>query len=297
MTDIHSFHPILPPSPPCPLPFESSPIPLSRPSFHFPALLFHSNPPRHPLPTLHVCSAVKRKTHKERAQPAGRKKLGLLEKKKDYKLRANDYQSKKKRLEALRLKAEMRNVDEFYFGMAKHHTKNGVHVSGAVGVEKEANPTADVLKLIRTQNKGYLEMHLAHERAQVERLQQSLHFIGAGKGTHTVFVDEDEQAQSFDPVEYFETTRELVNVPHNRLKQEQLQDLALDGGLGRSAVKASERAYGKLNNSLKRVDALQASVDHLDMKKKLLSKGKRFKIKDAEGDRPATYRWKNERKR
>ena len=54
-------------------------------------------------------NAVKRKTHKERAQPAHRAKFGLLEKAKDYRLRARDYRRKQGRLRVLKQKAEYRN--------------------------------------------------------------------------------------------------------------------------------------------------------------------------------------------
>lgn len=69
---------------------------------------------------------IQTRAHRERAQPSARKKLGLLEKHKDYVQRARNYQAKKKRLKNLQDKAAMRNPDEFYFKMAK--TKTAVHL-------------------------------------------------------------------------------------------------------------------------------------------------------------------------
>ena len=67
------------------------------------------------------------RTHKERHQPSLRSELGLLEKKKDYKLRAKDFNEKKVTLKRLRKKALNKNPDEFYFHMVNSKTEDGVH--------------------------------------------------------------------------------------------------------------------------------------------------------------------------
>ena len=85
------------------------------------------------------------------ARRAGRRRLGLLEKKKDYKRRADDFHRKEKALQVrallcrrqvqpspglsrppllpqvLQRKAEERNPDEFHFAMQHAQTKQGVH--------------------------------------------------------------------------------------------------------------------------------------------------------------------------
>ncbi|KAK3073989.1 hypothetical protein LTR53_003936 [Teratosphaeriaceae sp. CCFEE 6253] len=71
-------------------------------------------------------NANQRRNHKERAQPEERKKWGLLEKPKDYKLRAADHNTKKRKLKSLQQKATDRNEDEFYFGMMSNTTEGGV---------------------------------------------------------------------------------------------------------------------------------------------------------------------------
>ena len=68
---------------------------------------------------------VKARTYKERSQPAARAGLGLLEKHKDYKLRAQDYHKKQDALNTLREKAAFKNPDEFYFKMASTKTVDG----------------------------------------------------------------------------------------------------------------------------------------------------------------------------
>jgi len=68
-------------------------------------------------------NAVRRREHKERSQPKARQRYGLLEKHKDYVVRAKNYNEKKKKLKSLKEKAFARNPDEFYFKMLTSRTK------------------------------------------------------------------------------------------------------------------------------------------------------------------------------
>jgi len=74
--------------------------------------------------------------HRERSQPAFRSKLGLLEKKKDYKLRADNYKQKQNKLKQLKQKAEFKNPDEFYLGMVNSKMVDGEHVRQNDGLSK-----------------------------------------------------------------------------------------------------------------------------------------------------------------
>ncbi|SCV70842.1 BQ2448_3604 [Microbotryum intermedium] len=118
-----------------------------------------------------------KRQHRERAQPLHRAKLGLLEKHADYVKRARDYHSKEDRLNKLREKASAKNKDEFYFGMIRSKTivcfllsPKGVHVQSR-GNEAMSN---DLVKVLKTQDAGYIRTQQAVEQGRVRRLQQQL---------------------------------------------------------------------------------------------------------------------------
>ncbi|KAK8075176.1 hypothetical protein PG997_009839 [Apiospora hydei] len=107
-------------------------------------------------------NAVQRRNHKERSQPADRKKYGLLEKHKDYSLRAKDFNKKKAQLKSLKRKAEDKNEDEFYHGMISRAgpsswASKGKRWTGTVDGDRgnRALPM-DVVRLMKTQDMGYL---------------------------------------------------------------------------------------------------------------------------------------------
>ncbi|GIQ89621.1 small-subunit processome, Utp11, partial [Kipferlia bialata] len=88
--------------------------------------------------------------HRERGQTRERKHLGFLEKKQDYKKRADRYHKRQDYLRNLEKKAAERNPDEFYYGMAKKQTRSGVHV------EVTGHLTHEEVSLMKSQDKGYV---------------------------------------------------------------------------------------------------------------------------------------------
>lgn len=156
-------------------------------------------------------NAVQRRNHKERAQPAEREKWGLLEKRKDYKLRAADHKQKKQKLKLLSEKARDRNPDEFSFKMMSSKVdKQGKKVAD----RGNKALSMDVVKLLKTQDAGYIRTMLQMIRKEREELEQRL-VLEEGEvravrdgdrtkqGKHRVYVDDEEEQRNFDPDTWF----------------------------------------------------------------------------------------------
>jgi U3 small nucleolar RNA-associated protein 11 len=272
-------------------------------------------------------NAVKRVTHKERSQPVSRRHLGILEKKKDYKQRAIDYHKKEDRINALKKTVAMRNPDEFYFGMHNSQVEGGKHKSTAEEDSKELSP--EIIALMKDQDLSYVRMKKQSDAKKAERLQASLHLCDGGadgeqmgkKRKHTIFVATSEEAENFDVAEHFDTLPQFAGRSFNRLRKQDLEKLAKtrtstkddsDDGyeptrrelqiqsakerkLAKKLAKGRNASYKEMEARIKRAQVMQKAEDHLVTEKMVAGKGRKRKIKAAEGGKPAQYKWRRKR--
>ena len=137
-------------------------------------------------------NAVTRRPHKERSQPSSRAKWGLLEKHKDYSLRAADFNSKKKKLSVLTQKSREKHPDEFSFGML---SQKGQGKHGQRGDENRLSH--DAVQLLKTQDAGYLRNAMQRTRREVEKTSEEVGMDGvlrrrSGGGKKVVYGDDGE---------------------------------------------------------------------------------------------------------
>eukprot|EP00566_Odontella_aurita_P016227 CAMPEP_0113552122 /NCGR_PEP_ID=MMETSP0015_2-20120614/14894_1 /TAXON_ID=2838 /ORGANISM="Odontella" /LENGTH=274 /DNA_ID=CAMNT_0000453069 /DNA_START=370 /DNA_END=1191 /DNA_ORIENTATION=+ /assembly_acc=CAM_ASM_000160 len=269
-------------------------------------------------------NAVKRVTHKERSQPQSRTHLGILEKKKDYTLRARDYHKKQDRVQVLRRKAATRNPDEFYFGMNRAGIKEGVHRKLEEVRQKEMEDTigADAVKIMKGQDLSYVRLQLQKDARKIEKMQASLHFLDnyeevGKKRRHTVFVESKEKADNFDVAEHFDTFPELAARSFNRPRRAMLKTAVCDNSDGGDSIgekyvptekeqakqakvakraakkiaRARATAYREMEARASRKASMEIAEAHLITEKLLAAKGKKRKIKAAEDGKPAVYKW------
>ena len=182
-------------------------------------------------------NAVKRIAHKERSQPQARKHLGILEKKKDYKKRADDFHRKEDRIKKMQQKASMRNPDEFYFGMNSTKMKDGKH---QVTDGSNSSLSHDMIRLMKDQDLSYVRMKKQQDVKKADKLKSNLHLMGIGgetddnknggggsKRKHTIFLDTVDDANTFNVAEHFDTLPEIANRAYNRPRISKLRQIAL----------------------------------------------------------------------
>ncbi|KAG9235926.1 putative U3 small nucleolar RNA-associated protein 11 [Amylocarpus encephaloides] len=140
-------------------------------------------------------NAVQRRNHRERGQPEERKKLGLLEKHKDYSLRAADHNLKKRKLKNLKQKVLEKNPDEFYFGMLSRQGPStmGKNRTGTINGDRGNSVLSlEAVRLLKTQDVGYVRTVRNTARKDVQGLEQQLALIKSSPSNHPTNIDEDD---------------------------------------------------------------------------------------------------------
>eukprot|EP00758_Cryptobia_borreli_P007861 Tbor_TRINITY_DN5336_c6_g3::TRINITY_DN5336_c6_g3_i2::g.5197::m.5197/K14769/UTP11; U3 small nucleolar RNA-associated protein 11 len=174
---------------------------------------------------------IKREAHKERPQLNKRKHLGSLEKHKDYKLRSQRRHKKENKLFQIKRAIAQKNPDEFNCKMTKLYIDND---SGYIKKRYDKNnKKKEILAEIEENNnnniylkhKARMDSNRAKELLnEVTGIQTSTILINNNinninnnnKSKHTIFVDDEEKFKSFDAVNYFNTSKELLPYPSLR---------------------------------------------------------------------------------
>jgi U3 small nucleolar RNA-associated protein 11 len=261
--------------------------------------------------SLNKASKSQSKPYRERHQPQDRNHLGLLEKKKDYKLRADDYNNKKQVLKHLRKKALNKNPDEFYFHMTNSKTVDGgIHRDLVSEKTKSATAnTTDQIRLMQTQDYKYVSMRRVMEQRKIEKLKGALHLLDADTtstrpvNTHTVFVEDETEKRSLNLAKRFDTTQEMLGRTSNRPKLELLkapeQTSRLSGlEVDESALKKKNKSYKQLSQRIERHKQLTIVEEKIKFRREIANKNKPAVIlKEESATNPAIVRWKVERKR
>ena len=226
---------------------------------------------------------VKKRTYRERAQPSARQKFGLLEKHKDYKLRARDFHRKEEAIQKMRHKAAFKNPDEFYFNMNKSRMQDGVHRKADAPA-----PDADELRAFKRQDASYVQGKVVSESRKVRRLHETLHALdglAAPKNKRTVFVN----AAADVPAASAEASAEADGL-----------DAQGEAPVSRKRAAKLERQrkaqHAELAQRTDRHAKLSRVLQRLEGERRMLGKGRRKKLKQKEGA-PRQFKWRQERKR
>lgn len=232
-------------------------------------------------------NAVHRRNHKERAQPHERRKLGLLEKHKDYSERAKDYNKKQEYLKALRNKAAERNEDEFYFGMMSRKGPgsrlDGKNWSGLAKKEQSHKKLdVDKVRLLKTQDIKYIRTMRQVAAKEVRQLNEQ---VVLTKGFDNIDkedqqVDDSDEEEEFNPDSDDEddgftsranAPRKIVFADDEDERQEALEK-------GEDEDKEAEDDEGldeQKNERARSLQKLRKDLTHAEMKLKTLTEAER----------------------
>ena len=222
---------------------------------------------------------IPRRKYRERSQNERRKKLGFLEKKKDYKIRAEDYHKKEKKYKDLKEAARTRNPDEFYHKMIKAKIIDGEHV------QFPEDKTLEQKIVINTQFINLVNFKKSQLEKEAEKIKYRLQlnkniFEGGNKSTHTLYYDDEDEYLEEQKIE-----KELLNKKRKRNKsKENKEEIEENNGELNFEKKILTPENKQLINTYKQrqkhIKQLEKISQGLQEQKELLKPSKKKKIKD-----------------
>lgn len=217
---------------------------------------------------------IPKRKYRERGQLEKRKKLGFLEKKQDYKIRADDYHKKEARYKKLKEEARTKNPEEFYFKMINSKTVDNEHMN--VREEKSLeqrlshhNKLINLVNLKKSLLNGEKEKLLTELQLEKAKL--------ANGSTHKLFYDNVEDILNMDQVETEDKL--LQNKKFRDEKREPSGDI--------------KSKLNKLKEKTKNCETLNKISNTLSYQKHLIKPAKKKKVEGEEN----TYKFFNERKK
>ena len=224
---------------------------------------------------------IPRRKYRERGQTERRKKLGFLEKKQDYKIRAEDYHAKEKKYKNLKEAARTRNPDEFYHKMIKAKIIDGEHVQFPEdkNLEQKLVTNTQFINLVNFK-KSQLEKEAEKMKIRLQ-LNKDI-FEGGNKSIHTLYYDDED--------EYFEEQKkekenEFLNKKRKNDEEEQ------DDNNDKKITPENKQLINRYKQRKKHINQLEQISKGLQEQKELLKGGKKKKIGDG------VYKYFMERKK
>ena len=213
---------------------------------------------------------IPRRKYRERGQTERRKKLGFLEKKQDYKIRAEDYHMKEKKYKNLKEAARTRNPDEFYHKMIKAKIIDGEHVQfpDDKNLEQKLVTNTQFINLVNFK-KSQLEKEAEKMK---ERLQLNKDiFQGGNKCVHTFYYDDEDE---YLEEQQKEKEKEFLNKKRNLDNNEDSDNEEKDKKL----TPENKQLINTYKQRKKHIKQLEQISQGLQEQKELLKGGKKKKI-------------------
>ena len=224
---------------------------------------------------------IPRRKYRERGQIERRKRLGFLEKKQDYKIRAEDYHEKEKKYKNLKEAARTRNPDEFYHKMIKAKIIDGEHVQfpDDKNLEQKLVTNTQFINLVNFK-KSQLEKEAEKMKVRLQ-LNKNI-FEGGDKSIHTLYYEDEDEF-----LEEQKKEKEFLNKKRNLDNKEENDEIEEDKKL----TPENKQLINTFKQRKKHIKQLEQISQGLQEQKEILKGGKKKKIGDG------VYKYFMERKK